>query len=190
VNGHRLGESEALVSATETLSIRLKKALLEMGISQKEAATRCGLPEQTISNILTKNMDETKTSGRIAKGLGINLEWLVYGKGKPFGVMPAWVPIIDNFYSLGLYLTQGTVHENTSYVASERNYGERAFAWILANGTLAICGEHDRNIEPEKRSYLLINDETSEISGNVNEQKKFYHLICELRTYYDLIANI
>ncbi|EFW87115.1 helix-turn-helix transcriptional regulator [Pseudomonas savastanoi] len=91
------------MSTQATLSSRLKAVLSELHISQKEAATRCGLPEQTISNILTKNMDETKTAGRIAMGLGISLEWLVYGTGQPFGQTVKWIPIIDSFYALGLF---------------------------------------------------------------------------------------
>lgn len=171
------------MSTSETLSSRLRKALSDLGISQKEAAARCGLPEQTISNILTKNMDETKTAGRIAKGLGISLEWLTYGTGKPTGIDIKLLPVLDNFYSLGLYLTQGTIKDDVAYVATERDYGGKAFAWALPNGGLAICGEL-KDIDPEKRSYLLITDEISEVSEDMDENQKFMHQICEMRTYY------
>lgn len=170
------------VSTSETLSSRLRKALIDLGMSQKEAATRCNLPEQTISNILTKNMDETKTAGRIAKGLGISLDWLVYGTGDPQGYAVKWLPVLDNYYSLGLYLTQGTIKENAIYVATERDYGEKAFAWALPNGSLAICGKQ-KTENPDKASFLLITDEVTEISENMDENKKFMHKICEMRTY-------
>lgn len=170
------------VSTTETLSSRLRKALIDLGMSQKEAATRCNLPEQTISNILTKNMDETKTAGRIAKGLGISLDWLVYGTGNPQGYIVKWLPVLDNYYSLGLYLTQGTVKENAIYIATERDYGEKAFAWALPNGSLAICGKQ-KTENPDKASFLLITDEITEISEDMDENKKFMHKICEMRTY-------
>lgn len=166
----------------DTLSSRLRKALTDMGISQKEAATRCNLPEQTISNIITKNMDETKTAGRIAKGLGLSLDWLVYGTGNPSGHAVKWLPIVDNYYSLGLYLTQGAVKENTTYIATERDYGKKAFAWTLPNGSLAICGQQNSE-EPDKISFLLVTDEVSEISNDMNENKKFMHKIYEMRNY-------
>jgi transcriptional regulator with XRE-family HTH domain len=177
-----LDEKVRPVSTSETLSSRLRKALIDLGISQKEAATRCNLPEQTISNILTKNMDETKTAGRIAKGLGISLDWLVYGTGNPLSHAVKWLPILDNYYSLGLYLTQGVVKENTTYVATERDYGEKAFAWALPNGSLAICGKQNTE-NPDKSSFLLITDEVTEISDDMDENKKFMHKICEMRTY-------
>ncbi|BBI47253.1 helix-turn-helix transcriptional regulator [Pseudomonas syringae] len=175
------------MSTQATLSSRLKAVLSELHISQKEAATRCGLPEQTISNILTKNMDETKTAGRIAMGLGISLEWLVYGTGQPFGQTVKWIPIIDSFYALGLFLTESSIRSKTEYIASERDYGPKAFAWKLDNGTIVICGEHEKIIDPANHSYLLINDETSMISENSAEARKYLHLICELRTCYDLV---
>ncbi|WP_421556743.1 helix-turn-helix domain-containing protein [Pseudomonas kitaguniensis] len=174
------------MSTRASLSSRLKEALKELHISQKEASIRCGLPEQTISNIVTKNMDETKTAGRIALGLGISLEWLVYGTGKMIGAQVRWIPLIDSFYSLGLFLTEDSLKDKTAYIASERNYGRKAFAWPLENGTIVICGEHEKPIDSSKRSYLLINDEMSMISENSEEAKKYLHLICEIRTCYDL----
>ncbi|WP_456017553.1 helix-turn-helix domain-containing protein [Pseudomonas fluorescens] len=177
------------MSKPVTLSHRLRTVLTDLHISQKEAANRCGLPEQTISNILTKNMDETKTAGRIALGLGISLEWLVYGTGKPFGLSVKWIPLIDNYYSLGLYLTEGTLKDKTHYIASERDYGDKSFAWVLENGTIVICGKHEKEIDPSRRSYLVINDETSTVAESSIEAQKYTHLICELRTCYDLVKK-
>jgi len=182
-------DGRSYVSTPATLSSRLKMVLTELHISQKEAAIRCGLPEQTISNILTKNMDETKTAGRIAMGLGISLEWLVYGTGRPLGLSVKWIPLIDNYYSLGLYLTEGALKDKTTYIASERNYGKKSFAWLLENGTLVICGEHEKEIDPSKRSYLVINDETSTVADATIEVQKYAHLICEFRTCYDLVKE-
>lgn len=56
---------------------RIKLMLAEMGITRAELGVRCGISRQSISTILTRGTCEPKTAGKLAKGLGVDIQEII-----------------------------------------------------------------------------------------------------------------
>ena len=66
---------------TDSFAHRLTAARREIGLTQKEAAERCGLDDGSWSNwengSKPRGMDEVVT--KVAAGLGVDRDWLMWG---------------------------------------------------------------------------------------------------------------
>lgn len=55
-------------------TFKIKIMLAEMGMTRAELGVRCGISRQSISTILTRGTCEPKTAGKLAKGLGVQVQ--------------------------------------------------------------------------------------------------------------------
>lgn len=56
---------------------KIKLLLAEMGMTRAELGERCGISRQSISTILTRGTCEPKTAGKLAKGLGVDIQEII-----------------------------------------------------------------------------------------------------------------
>ncbi len=61
----------------------IKKILIDKGISQKELASKCGITENNLSNILKRTNVNTDTMYKLADALDCDLKIELVPKGKP-----------------------------------------------------------------------------------------------------------
>jgi len=67
----------------QTLSDRLKTARAASGLSARKLSKLAGLAEGHVAMIERGTVDDgsVQTIGKIAKALGVSLDWLVFGDG-------------------------------------------------------------------------------------------------------------
>ena len=67
-----------------TLSERINKAMLDVGISQSDLATACKIKSPSVNDWLSGKTKSLKasTATRAAAALGVSVEWLSEGRGK------------------------------------------------------------------------------------------------------------
>ena len=122
-----------------TLAERIKSALSKRGLSQAEAAKRCGISQQSINYIINKNLKASKLAAQIASGLQVNPEWLIYGTGKLENPEIYEIPVIHSANMLERFLCGGELDSLTETVLLSQNLGEYVFAYLFASNKLAIC---------------------------------------------------
>lgn len=70
------------LSPEENLSTRLTFAMRKLGVNQSDLARRIGIKPQAIQYLCTSNAERSRFAFDIADSLGINLDWLIAGKGR------------------------------------------------------------------------------------------------------------
>ncbi|WP_434526011.1 helix-turn-helix domain-containing protein [Photorhabdus asymbiotica] len=169
----------------KNLADRLKFVLYKLDISQAEAAKRCRLAQQSLNYIIRNNLDESKLSNRIAEGLNLNPEWLISGKGNFRNPEIYRVPLIDNYFSLGLYIRGQELGEDTQYLLTTRFLGNRPFAKQTEKNKIAVCCSKEFEIESVFfNEYLYITEDYCKVveSKDLYDQRNVY-TICEWRVY-------
>lgn len=58
-------------------SFSIESMLAERGLTRKEIAERCGISRQSISTIIRRGTCEPRTAGKLAAGLGVQVEKIV-----------------------------------------------------------------------------------------------------------------
>jgi len=56
---------------------KIEILMAQQGLNQKELGERCGILRQSISSILRRGRTQPKTIGKLALGLGVNVEELI-----------------------------------------------------------------------------------------------------------------
>lgn len=138
----------------KTFAERLKLALDKIGISQAEAARRCGISQQAINYIISNNLKQSKLAVAIASALDINPNWLIYGEGKFKETKCYEIPVFDNAYKILKYINNDVDESSTAFILVDMYLGDLAFAYLVSSNKLAICSQKKYNIQPME--YLCI----------------------------------
>ncbi|WP_191939589.1 helix-turn-helix transcriptional regulator (plasmid) [Pantoea agglomerans] len=173
----------------KTLGERLAKVLDKIGINQSEAAVRTGISKATISHLIRNKVENYKNSNLLADGLNVNHDWLVYGRGGILNPTVRYVPIIQEYFRLRLYQSEGFLEDSTHFLVTEHNYGEGMFATQLDDSIL-ICSRPDENEYPERKTGFLLWTERRKAIINDQVQGKRVFLIHEIRRYESMLENI
>ena len=166
----------------KTLGERLAKVLDKIGINQSEAAVRTGISKATISHLIRNKVENYKNSNLLADGLTVNHDWLVYGRGGILNPTVRYVPIIQEYFRLRLYQSEGFLEDSTHFLVTEQNYGDGMFATVLDN-TLLICSKPDDTEYSERNIGFLLWTERRKAIINDQIQGKRVFLINETREY-------
>ncbi len=165
----------------KTFSERLKFALYKRDITQTEAARRCCISQQSMNYVINKNLKASKLANKIASGLNINPEWLIYGTGKFENPELFDIPIIDNVLMLKTFFHGLNIQDQADFVVSCQYLGERPFAYLIAHNKLALCASSEFKIENSiQNEYLIINADSVEVTDN---KKDISYQIYEWRTF-------
>ena len=70
------------ISHQNSFSARLRLALTYSGMTQVELAKKIGVSQSTISQVINGKVSGVCRTSVIAKALGIDRNWLVYGEGE------------------------------------------------------------------------------------------------------------
>lgn len=138
----------------KTFAERLKIAIEKIGISQTEAARRCGISQQSINYMILNNLKQSKLAANIAASLNINPDWLIYGEGRFKETKYYEVPIIDSAYKILKYIHNDLDKDTCPSIVIDIYLGNIAFAYLFEPNKLAICCEKEYNFEPME--YLCI----------------------------------
>ena len=161
----------------KTFAQRLLAAINKIGISQTEAARRCGISQQSMHYIISKNLETSKLAAKIAHGLDVNPDWLIYGEGSFQDQKVYQVPIIKTAKELQLFLCDGLDLNSVSYAYTDTDLGEKPFAYLQEPNKMAICCTN----KPELSSnlgYLCLKNDTIVF---LNIPKNKYFLVFEWR---------
>lgn len=153
-----------------TVSKRLKKIIDELGIRQNDVANLTNLSPQTISYILTKDVEKSYYTFQIALGLGVNPEWLANGVGNVYLEKSLAIPCYNSIIDLKSdipSLKKKTLVKNIPIIIY-------SFSVYIDTRNLLICG-----VAPEKdlhkKEYLCVFENEYSIQENV-ENKDAYDL--------------
>lgn len=58
-------------------AVKIEALLAEQGITKAVLSEKCGISRQNISTIVRRGTCEPKTAGKLATGLGVNVEDLI-----------------------------------------------------------------------------------------------------------------
>lgn len=147
----------------ETFAKRLKWAIERRGISQAEAAKKCGIAQQSMNYIINKNLKSSKLSPKIATVLGVNLEWLISGRGRFEEIKIIEVPLLTTYVMLQEFLKNNLDEDSLSYTFTQKYLGQNAFAYLLDMHQMVICSYEDSIVFKATR-YLSINKNSATIS--------------------------
>ncbi|PHM59549.1 helix-turn-helix transcriptional regulator [Xenorhabdus ishibashii] len=153
-----------------TVSNRLKMIINKLGIKQKDVANLTNLSPQTISYILTNDVEKSFYTYQIALGLGINPEWLANGIGKIFLDKTIEIPCYDSISDLKSdlpNLKKKTLVKNISFIIY-------SFSVFLDKRNSVICGVAPEKLL-QKKEYLCILGNEYYLLENV-ENKDNYDL--------------
>ncbi|WON75518.1 hypothetical protein [Serratia sp. UGAL515B_01] len=176
-----------MANSLKTLGERLEFALTKLKISQAHASLSTGVAQTTISHLVRTQARTYKNSRALADGLRINHDWLVYGKGGIFNPTAKYLPIIHDYFRLGLYQSQGFLDENSQYLISDQYYGTSMFATIL-NEEVLICSTSEGNTKKPLKYLIWTEDEKFVIDSDDENKKSFF--IHEIRTYGELPSSL
>lgn len=149
-----------------TFAERLKFAINKSNLSQAEAARKSGIAQQSINYIINNNVNSSKLAPQIASALGINPEWLVYGRGKLEETCVYEIPIFNTPYLLIKFLNQDIDENTVKYTVIEIDLGDNAFAYLIEPQKLAICSSI---IETDTTEYLTLTPSSVIVSKSKGE---------------------
>lgn len=139
-----------------TFAQRLNVALSKLGLTQVEAAKKCGIRQQTLSYIIQKNLASSKLAPKIASALAINPEWLIHGRGRFKEVQVIGIPILHSIIMLNSFLRHELDKEEVKYIFTTLSLGDDAFAYLLEPTKLVLCSQGRSDFS--EKEYLTINN--------------------------------
>lgn len=157
-----------------TLASRLKKILKDKNLTQKEAADIIGISAQSLNYIITNDLKTSKLAPKIAIKLGINSDWLLFGKGRPMEPTFYEVPIFNNSFCLEEYLHNNSLPDSkTEFTVIDKDLGPKSFAFLRSKKELIFCYPMDAIVSTSL--YLCINfiDNIVEISEEKKEANAY-----------------
>lgn len=119
---------------------------------------------------------ESRLSSRIAEGLKISPEWLIYGRGEMISPKIYKIPLISDFISLQMYLNDRELDDDIKILLTHRFLGIKPFAVKVDANKVCICSNTDKKNDSAKflsqeflfydeRGFKLINNERNEPVG-------------------------
>lgn len=128
----------------DTLSKRLKSVLYKLDLNQTEAAKISGISQQSINYIIRNNRKESRLSSKIADGLKINSEWLIYGRGEMVSLRIYKIPIIDDYLILQRYLNERELDRNIQNLLTNRLICAKPFSVKIDSNNICICKSNNK----------------------------------------------
>ncbi|HGJ5854442.1 helix-turn-helix domain-containing protein [Arsenophonus nasoniae] len=165
----------------KTLAERIKFILKEKDINQVEAARLCGVHQQSISHIIRSNLKESKLSPRIADGLNVNPEWLIYGKGTYKRSVIIRIPLFNNNVEILNYIKNDNIDNEDNYFLINYPLKGKPFAYQLSQKEIIICGQicNNEKLKVLKNEYIYLTLEEVIISKEIPENFPFIFQIYE-----------
>lgn len=151
-----------------TLAKRLQAALDKLGISQSEAARRCGISQQSLNYIISKNLNHSKLAPQISTALDINPEWLIYGEGRFQEVKIFEIPILESPYILMKFINNDLDLDNIKFTFSDIDLGNYGFGYLTEPTKLVICTDLSL-VRYNNLGYLCLNNNNILISEDPND---------------------
>ena len=146
----------------KTFAKRLQQAIERLGISQAEAARRCGVSQQSINYIISNDLKHSKLAVSIADALSINPDWLIYGEGKFKETTYYEIPVFDKAYDLLKYLNNDIDTDAVRTIMVDLYLGDLAFAYLVEPNKMALCCKKEYNVEP--MDFLCISGLSIEVN--------------------------
>ena len=123
----------------DTFADRLQHILSQKGLSQRQLSDLCGISQQSLSYIITNNLNKSKLAPQLATALKIDYRWLADGIGTPDLLSFTVLHILQSARQLKQFI-QGTLDaDSTEKTLTNENLPENAFAYLLDLNKMVIC---------------------------------------------------
>jgi transcriptional regulator with XRE-family HTH domain len=162
-----------------SFSQRLKNIIHDKGLSQSQAAKICKISQQSMNYMINRDLQSSKLAPRIAKELGINPDWLIYGVGRPDKRALSEVPLIHSVTMLKRFM-QGKLALNAlDFTIVDQSLGDKAFAYLLKPKELLICSDKTQKITSQqylvlRKDELIVSKESEKNAFPIIERRKRY----------------
>lgn len=160
-----------------SFSIRLKEILNSKNLSQRQAAKICGISQQAIHYIIKSDLSNSKLAPQIASALNINLDWLIYGMGKPDLLQISNIPILYSVYMLREFLQGDLTNELLELTIIDTYLGDNAFAYLFKSKEMLICADNTHQISNTDyltlhKNEIIITKQSNKLSFPIFERRK------------------
>lgn len=133
--------SEKTSAREPNFSFRLMQAMRMLSVSQSQLARNIGVKPQTIQYLCTSNSTRSKFASDIADALGINMEWLLTGRGPMMIEAPALdtimkVPLISWSSIYGWLDGKKDDLSNSDYITTRYSFDPNSFSLKMNDSSM------------------------------------------------------
>lgn len=138
----------------DTFATRLQQTLTKKGLSQRQFSELCGISQQSLSYILTNNLNKSKLAPQLATALDIDYRWLADGIGSPDPLQFTVLPLLQSPRQLKQFIQGNLNKETTEKTLISENLTDKAFAYLLDLKKMVICTQNAK----KTHEYLSLID--------------------------------
>jgi len=129
----------------ETFADRLQYILTQKGLSQRQMSELCGISQQSLSYIITNNLNKSKLGPQIATALEIDSRWLADGVGTPETLTLTVLPILQSPLQLKHFINGSLRQSEYEKTVINEDLADNAFAYLLDLKKMVICDPNAQN---------------------------------------------
>ena len=151
------------------LSTRLVYAMKKLGVNQSELARRIGVKPQVIQYLCTNNAERSRFAFEIADALGVNLDWLIAGKGRMMekaGVQETTnIPLINWTDIRNWVSTNRKEIKPVGNISSQVSFSQESYALKMVDSSMTPRFEVDTTliVDPEitahENDFVIVSTE-------------------------------